>query len=333
MILIRTFGCLLLSLLAVSCAGYSPRRVKPVMGKDQWSSFDGKVMPWRSGDPVPGEKLKAVVITIHGLSGAASDFWMLEQDWPKRGVAVYGLQLRGQGNDPDVRLRGDIESSRTWKKDLRAFHDLVKERHPGTPVFWYAESLGTLIALHTYADYLSEGKPEKPLAGMILSSPVAGLRYRPTGVKECLIHAAVLIMPWYKVNLEKMAHVDDTKIRVTHDTTFAQQMAITPHYVPKLSLRLLGQIDEMIMESREAAEKVNLPVLVLGSPNDVIATEQQVQQLFDTLASKDKTLQWYRKSYHLLLHDVEREEVMANATSWVEQQTKKTKALRKVASP
>lgn len=331
--LIRTIGCLLLSLLAVSCAGYSPRRVKPVMWKNQWSSFDGKVMPWRSGNPVEDDHVNAVVITIHGLSGAASDFWMLEQGWPKRGIAVYGMQLRGQGNDPELRLRGDIESSRTWKKDLRAFHELVQERHPDTPVFWYAESLGTLIALHTYADYLSEGKRHLRPAGIILSSPVAGLRYRPTGIKECLVHTAVLTVPWFKVNLEKLAHVDDSKIRVTHDTTFAQQMAITPHYVPKLSLRLLGQIDEMIMESRKAAGKVDLPVLVLGSPNDVIATEEQVQQLFDVLASDDKTLHWYRRSYHLLLHDVEREEVLSHATRWVEQQISKTKALRKSSGP
>ncbi|CAN5780245.1 phospholipase YtpA [soil metagenome] len=303
------------------------------MGKDDWSSFDGKVMPWRSGNPVVDGKVKAVVITIHGLSGAASDFWMLEKDWPKRGIAVYGLQLRGQGNDPDLHLRGDIESSRTWKKDLRAFHDLVKARYPDTPVFWYAESLGTLIALHTYADYLAEGKPQNRPAGIVLSSPVAGLRYRPTGMKERLIHAAVLTVPWFKVNLEKLAHVDDTKIRVTHDTTFAQQMAITPHYVPKLSLRLLGQIDEMIVESRKAAGKMNLPVLVLGSPNDVVATEEQVRQLFDALGSKDKTLQWYRQSYHLLLHDVEREEVMTNATRWVEQETMKIKTLHSIPSP
>jgi alpha-beta hydrolase superfamily lysophospholipase len=300
------------------------------MGKNDWSSFDGKVMPWRSGNPVAKAKTKAVVITIHGLSGAASDFWMLEQDWPKLGIAVYGLQLRGQGNDPDLHLRGDIESSRTWKKDLRAFHDLVKEQYPDTPVFWYAESLGTLIALHTYADYLYGEKPGKQPAGIILSSPVAGLRYRPTGMKECLIHTAVLTVPWFKVNLEKLAHVDDTKIRVTHDTTFAQQMAITPHYVPKLSLRLLGQIDEMIMESRDVARKVDVPVLMLGSPNDVIATEEQVQQLYDTLASKDKTLEWYRQSYHLLLHDVEREKVMADVTGWVEQQIKDTKTLHKI---
>lgn len=303
------------------------------MWKNQWSSFDGKVMPWRSGNPVTKEKIKAVVITIHGLSGAASDFWMLEQDWPKRGMAVYGLQLRGQGNDPDLRLRGDIESSRTWKRDLRAFHLLVKERHPDTPVFWYAESLGTLIALHTIADYMQEERAGQQPAGIILSSPVAGLRYRPTGIKERLIHAAVLTVPWWRVNLEKMARVDDTKIRVTHETTFAEQMAITPHYVPKLTLRLLGQIDEMIMESRESAGKLNLPVLMLGSPNDVIASEAQVQQLFDTLASKDKTLQWYRQSYHLLLHDVERTEVMENATRWVEQQAKSTKALRKTVNP
>lgn len=316
----RTVACLALSLFAVSCAGYTLKRVKPVLGESHWSSFDGKEMPWRRGSPVKNEKLKAVVITIHGLSGAASDFWKLEQDWPKIGIAVYGLQLRGQGNDPVVKRRGDIPSSKVWGKDLLTFHRLVRDKYPDKPVFWYAESLGTLIALHSIAEFMQGDEQSMQPAGIILASPIAGLRYRPTGFREFVIHSAVLAVPWMKVSLKKLARVDDKKIRVTHDTTFEKQMQITPHYVPAFTLRLLGQIDEMIIRSKDAAKKIHVPVLMLGSPNDVIANEDQIQRLFDAIPSNDKTLHWYRQSYHLLLHDQQRTEVMQTATAWVEKQ-------------
>lgn len=294
--------------------------MKPVLGESHWSSFDGKEMPWRRGIPVKNEELKAVVITIHGLSGAASDFWMLEQDWPKLGIEVYGLELRGQGNDPAIKWRGDIASSKVWKKDLLAFHRLVRNKYPNKPVFWYAESLGTLVALHTVAEFMQGDEQGLQPAGIILASPIAGLRYRPTGFREFVIHSAVLAVPWMKVSLEKLARVDGKKIRLTHDTTFEQQMSITPHYVPAFTLRLLGQVDEMVMQSRDAAKKMRVPALMLGSPNDVIASEEQIQCLFDAIPSKDKTLHWYRQSYHLLLHDQQRSEVMQTATAWVEKQ-------------
>jgi len=57
---------------------------------------------------------------------------------------------------------------------------------------------------------------------------------------------------------------------------------------------------------------------VLASPNDVIASPEQIQKWYDLIGSSDKTLLWYKKSYHLLLHDVQREEVLHDATEWTE---------------
>jgi alpha-beta hydrolase superfamily lysophospholipase len=261
--------------------------------------------------------VRAVVITVHGLSGAAMDFWMLEDDWPPQGIAVYGLQLRGMGNDPDKRARGDIKSGAVWQKDLLTFHTLVRERHPGVPIFWYTESLGTLIALHTVSDFMGDKAADLRPAGVILSSPAAGLRLRPKGAKATALYALIAMMPWMKVNLEKLAGVNDKDIRVTHDTTYAAQMAVTSHFVSHFSLRLLGEIDKMMRGLPDAAARFHLPVIVLASPNDVIASEEQVADFFQQIASSDKTIRWYRKSYHLLLHDTERQEVLSDATEWV----------------
>lgn len=278
-------------------------------------------MPWSSGKPVEKGKVRAVVITVHGLSGAAMDFWMLEDGWPPKGIAVYGLQLRGMGNDPDKRARGDISSAEVWQKDLLTFHTLVRERHPGVPVFWYAESLGTLIALHTVTDLMPE-KARHP-AGLVFSSPAAGLRLRPKGGRATMLYAAIAMMPWMKVNLEKLGGVDDKNIRVTHDTTHGAQMAVTSHYVSHFSLRLLGEVDKMMRAVPDAAARLKVPVLVLASPNDVIASEEQVADFFGRIGSKDKTIRWFRKSYHLLLHDTQREEVLGDATRWVERRAGK----------
>jgi acylglycerol lipase len=300
-----------------SCAtAISKKPVKPTLGKDTWQSYDGKVMPW-SDKPAQGRRQpKAVVITVHGLSGAAMDFWMLEDEWPRRGMAVCGMQLRGQGNDPVKRDRGNISSAQVWQKDLVTFHQLVRERYPGVPVFWYSESLGTLIALHAITSHMPDSRewPE----GIIMSSPAAGLRLRPKGLRATMLYTAIATLPFFRVNLEKLGGVNDKDIRVTHDTTHGAQMAITSHYVSHFSLRLLGEIDTMMRTVPEAAPRVKVPVLMLASPNDVIASDEQIRMLFEILGSHDKTIHWYLESYHLLLHDKQRQQVLKDATEWVE---------------
>jgi acylglycerol lipase len=299
-----------------SCATAPSKPVKPSLGKDTWQSYDGKVMPY-NGKPVPGtKKPKAVVITVHGLSGAAMDFWMLEDDWPRRNMAVYGMQLRGQGNDPVKRDRGNIRRAEVWQQDLVTFHRLVQERYPGVPVFWYSESLGTLIALHALTDKMQD--PREWPAGIIMSSPAAGLRLRPKGLRANMLYTAIATMPFLRVNLEKLGGVNDKDIRVTHDTTHGAQMAVTSHYVSHFSLRLLGQVDDMMRSVPDAAPRVKVPVLMLASPNDVIASQEQIHAFFEILGSHDKTIHWYLESYHLLLHDKQREQVLKDATEWVE---------------
>lgn len=303
-----------------SCALAPSKPVKPSLGKDTWQSYDGKVMPYHD-KPVPGaKKPKAVVITVHGLSGAAMDFWMLEDDWPPRSIAVCGMQLRGQGNDPVKRDRGNIRSAEVWQQDLATFHRLVQERYPGVPVFWYSESLGTLIALHALTDKMPD--PREWPAGIIMSSPAAGLRLRPKGLRATMLYTAIATMPFFRVNLEKLGGVNDKDIRVTHDTTHGAQMAVTSHYVSHFSLRLLGQVDEMMRTLPDAAPRVRVPVLMLASPNDVIASREQIHAFFEILGSPDKTIHWYLESYHLLLHDTQRQQVLKDATEWVEARAK-----------
>ncbi|MEI6534380.1 MAG: alpha/beta fold hydrolase [Verrucomicrobiaceae bacterium] len=296
---------------------FSQKNIEPVLGKTSWRSFDGKEMPWLAREVPRGESLRAVVITVHGLSGAASDFWPLGEAWPPHGIAVYGMELRGQGNDPELKSRGDIVSAEQWQKDLLTFHQLVTQQHPGVPVFWYAESLGALVALHAVEDLMGDRGINRRPAGIVFSSPAAGLKMKPGFGKRFMIHAAMVLMPGKKVNLEKLAGVKDKDIRVTQGTTHEAQMAKTPHYVSEFTLRLLHEVQNMMDSSPQVLREMKVPALVLASPNDVIASPAQIQRFYDDMASGDKTIIWYEQSYHLLLHDVQRGKVLHDATEWM----------------
>lgn len=314
---------LLLCVVALcSCSSGRLMSVRPVLGNTEWTSTDGKKMPCQNW-PVPaGVAKRGVVIAVHGLSGAKSDFWYLGEVLPARGYEVYAYDLRGQGHDPVVSQRGDISSEKAWKRDLATFHGLVKRKHPRTPVFWYGESLGSLIALHTAADLLWDRHDPD---GIILATPAAGLRVAVGGFKRLLLETAAKLAPKTRFSLGELAGVDESKIQVTSETTHGGQMAVTEHHINAFSLRLLATIGGMIDKSKSAAHRVRMPVLFVASPRDVLSSADQIQSLFAEVRSRDKKLLWYTRSYHLLLHDVQREEVVNDVTRWLDRQVKALK--------
>jgi acylglycerol lipase len=304
--------CFVISM--TGCSTPRPSLAKPVMGAKEWSSYDGKIMPWTAWMPADGAKPRAVVIAIHGLSGAASDFWYLGERLSREGIAVYGYELRGQGNDPNADQRGDIQSAKQWRRDLETFHQLVRKRHPGKKVFWYGESLGSLIALHTAAARLSLS-PDPD--GVILASPIAGLRVAVSDFRKWLLLTASNLAPSQRYTLGELSGADESKIRVTSSTTHGGQMAVTSHHVTDFTLRLLGEMGRMMDRGPDAARNLTLPVLFLASPNDVISSPDQVQSLFSQIRAPKKELHWYSRSYHLLLHDVQRESVADDVLRWI----------------
>lgn len=298
----------------LQCAGTGtlPRPAPQSMDviSSRWGARDGKVMPFTLW-PEP-RRSKGVVICIHGLSGAASDFWPIGDRMPNEGLAVYGLQLRGQGNDPDMKKRGDIRSWKQWVEDLQDFTTLVKRRHRGQPVYWYGESLGALIAIQAAA----HGGPRTDPQGIILSSPVVELRenLRPGLLKNFALRAMLNFLPGQRIALETLGNAE---VQVTSHTTHRGQMQHTAHWVPAFTLRLFAEIEQLIKKAPEAATKVEVPVLVLYTPHDPLVSQEGVERFYNLLASPKKTREFFPKSYHLILHDTERARALEVVSNWL----------------
>jgi alpha-beta hydrolase superfamily lysophospholipase len=310
--------CGLSALLALccltACSSLRPSAARPELRAKDWVSYDGKVMPYTTWKAAAGNP-RAVVIAVHGLSGAASDFWLLGDRLAKAGSVVYAYELRGQGHDPVVAARGDIKRASEWLRDLEVFHLLVRRRHPGVPIVWYGESLGSLVCLHTAANRLNDRRDP---AGIVLASPAAGLRMTVSDFQRWMIETTAALAPKARVSLGELAGVDEKQIQVTNETTHGAQMQVTEHHIKEFTIRLLVEIGRMIDENPAAAKRLRMPVLFLATPNDVLASADQVQGLFAQVRSPSKKLLWYTRSYHLLLHDVQREEVVRDLMRWLD---------------
>lgn len=315
--MIRThhlYYLLVLTLIA-SCKSITNLPSGPALHPQDWTSYDGKSMPCQSWLPGADTRMRGIVIAVHGLSGASSDFWFIGDTLPRRGYAVYAYDLRGQGHDPVVSERGDIRSANQWLRDLETFHLLVRAKHPGMPVFWYGESLGSLICMHTAATRLSDRRDPD---GIVLASPVAGLKTAVSGFRRRLLQTAAVLTPRSRYSLGDLAGIDENKLQVTSTTTHGGQMAVTGHHISSFSLRLLSEIGRLLDGNSSAARSLRMPVLFLATPNDILSSPDQVQTLFSQIRAPNKRLLWYTRSYHLLLHDAQRAEVSHDLFKWLE---------------
>jgi acylglycerol lipase len=305
----------LLPLVLCHCA--APRPARPIPRMDlpltSWTARDGKEMPCKEWPGAP-RRPHAVVICVHGLSGAASDFWPVGESFPAKGYAIYAMQLRGQGNDPDLQKRGDISSSRQWRHDLLDFTALVRQRHPGVPVYWFGESLGALIVVDSLAS-LPSG--HELVAGMILTTPVVELRgsLKPGFWKSVGLRSLILFQPRRRLSLEDLGN---SEVQVTSTTTHRGQMEHTGHYVKDFTLRLFGQIGKLIRRSGTAASRIHVPALVLYTPNDVLTSREGVEAFFAELNSSDKSKVFFPDSYHLILHDKDRSAALQAIAQWLD---------------
>ncbi len=327
-VLLIRFGTALIaitSLLLCHCATHRFTAKPPAMDPSltSWTTRDGKTLPCKHWPESP-KPAGAVLICIHGLSGAASDFWPVGESFPAKSFAVYGMQLRGQGHDPDRKNRGDIRSARQWREDLLDFTALVQRRHPEVPVYWFGESLGALITIDATAS-LPEG--QKTVSGIILTSPVVALRdnLRPAFGKNLILRTLLRLWPAKRISLEAMGN---SEVQVTSTTTHRGQMEQTEHYVKNFTVRLFGEVEKLIRQSAAAARRITVPVLVFYTPNDALTPHEGVERFFASVASGDKTSVFFPESYHLILHDRDREEALQRLSAWLALRPRHTQGIR-----
>ncbi|MDB4793417.1 lysophospholipase [Methylacidiphilales bacterium] len=283
----------------------------------EWQAPDGETFPYSfwSADLPEGQRPTAAVVAVHGLSGAALDFEPLGSHLARHRIATFAPELRGQGNDPILSRRGDLERIDDWLRDLSAFFLLVRSRYPDTPIFYYGESMGAALLTRFLAQALELEQP----TGLILASPVVALQNRPSWWQEQFFRFFIWARPTHRVDVRKYTkrNRDEPSKWVTRDEAHRRWYETASHRILRFTVRFFKCLRDLIEGCSEAAPKIRIPALVIYAANDVFIAPKLVEQFFERLGSQDKELRLFPESYHLLLHDDDKAEVLACIESWL----------------
>jgi len=269
----------------------------------QFAAADGLVLTrqvWRpEGEPA------AVLAVVHGYGEHGGRYRGLAGDMTARGYAVHVYDLRGHGRSGG--RRGHLGRFSDYLDDTARFLDAVREDQPGRPLYLLGHSLGGLIA----ASYV-EARPADALAGLILSSPFLRLGMPVPPLKLSAARLLSLVAP--AVNIGNS--LDPAGL--SHDRDIVRDYGTDPlnHHVA--TARWAAEVVAAQGAALSAAGRIRLPLLLLYGDADVVADPAASRELFERVASEDKTEHGYAGFYHEIFNETGRATVFADLVAWVE---------------
>ena len=251
---------------------------------------------------LPASAPRAVLVICHGVNSHGGQYLWAGEQFSSRGLATYALDLRGRGKSEGERFY--VEHVDDYAADVANTVALAKSRHPGLPVFLLGHSAGGV----TSCIYVLDNQVE--LTGFICESfafqvPAPG--FALTAIKA-LSHVAPRL-PVLKLKNEDFSRDPKAVEALNNDPLIAHEIQ------PAITVAALVRADERL---HDEFPRITLPVLIMHGTSDNATVCKGSQFFFDTVGSKDKTLELYDGHYHDLLNDLGKESVLADIAAWID---------------
>lgn len=254
---------------------------------------------------LPAERPRAAVVLIHGLIEHSGCHAGMALELVRKGFSVHAMDLRGHGRSEGPRC--DVRSFDQYLLDLDIFFQRVSHETVGRPLFLLGNSMGSLIAA------LWAILRHPPLSGLVLCGPLLALA---GGLYPRLRHLATLaaaVAPGLRAT------------RIPFDWLARQPQAVDRFrndvlvFHGRFTVRMAAEIlRAMKMVSAQAAS-LNVPLLILHGGQDRICEPAGSRALFQKAGCADKTFHLYEGFYHEVFDEPERNRVLADLTSWLDQ--------------
>ena len=125
-----------------------------------------------------------------------------------------------------------------------------------------------------------------------------------------------MLLPRRNISLDRLSGEDE--VRVIRDVVHQDQVQTNSYHVSAFTLRLLYTLGTMIESLPAQATQVKLPVLLLHGGHDIFSHPDDVEAFSKCFPPGARVKRhFYPESYHLLFYDHNREQVLADITSWI----------------
>ncbi|MBA4366887.1 MAG: alpha/beta hydrolase [Desulfobacterium sp.] len=288
---------------------------------------------WESGTSAP----KAVVQISHGMAEHAARYELFAEKLTGSGYVVYANDHRGHGKTAgSLDNVGFFAENNGWLRvveDLNEITLIVKESHPGLPVFMFGHSMGSFL-LRTYM-FLYGNRINGAIISGTAGSPgvlgdigllIANLEIKRKGLrgKSTLLHQ--LSFGGYskafkptRTDFDWLSR-DHAEVDKYIDDPFCGTVFTAGFYRDLLwGLKTIHKKENINMIPK------NLPILILSGDKDPVGKNgkgvSQVYQSLKKAGAKDIQLSLYPDGRHEMLNETNRHEVYRDVILWLDHHT------------
>ena len=254
---------------------------------------------------LPEGPVKAVLLVVHGLAEHCGRYTNLVNHFVPLGYAVYGFDLPGHGKSHGKRVY--VNRFEDYTQNLGIFLDHVRTLHRKAPLFLVGHSMGSLVSA------LFLARRQGDFAGAVLSG--CGVVKIPDNISPFTILAGKI----FSVLMPKLGLTGLDANGVSRDPSVVNAYVEDPLvYTGKITARLAAEILGAMGRVPREAGRITLPVLLIQGGADRLVDPAGARMLFETVRSSDKTLKIYDGLYHEIFNEPEREKVLGDMETWLE---------------
>jgi acylglycerol lipase len=262
---------------------------------------------WTPADP------RAVVVIAHGAGEHSGRYEHVARRLVDAGYAVYALDHRGHGRSAGRRALVDRMDQAI--ADVRTLVGRAASENPGRPLFLLGHSMGGTISIAFAARHQDE------LAGLALSGPVAVLEAASPALR-----VVASVLSTLTPNLGVFG-VDPSL--VSRDPEVVRAYREDPLvFHGKLPARTVAELAAAVGRFPAEVPQIRLPLLVMHGTKDALAPVAGATMVHERAASTDKTLRLYEGLYHEILNEPERQTVLGDLLSWLDDRSASSPASR-----
>lgn len=280
----------LLALLAAACAGGPP------------PSVDGLTRPatvWR-----PPEAPRAVIVALHGFNDHRTAFDEFAAWAAGRGILVEAYDQRGFGENAD---RGYWAGTDAMVDDLRAAIARQRADHPGVPLYLLGESMGAAVIAVAMA------RPDAPpVEGIVMTAPATWGGDAMNPFYRATLWTARQLAPGLTLSGRGLGRMASDNIPMLRG------LGADPLVIKETRIDALAGLVDLMGEARAAGPRLPGPILVVIGANDDIEPPDVQLDFTARLTAQPCTLVWRTDGWHLLLRDLEREQVWQDIADWID---------------
>jgi len=249
----------------------------------------------------PGEKIRAVIIMVHGLGEHIQRYGRWADLFKESGIGFAGVDLPGHGRSPGS--RGDIRNYDIVREMIDILINSTRQTFPGIPVYLYGHSLGGGIVL----EYLIRRNPR--IAGAIVTSPWLRLSFEPPRFKLFLASVMKNILPGLQqpsgLNVDHISH-DQEVVRQYHDD---------PLVHGKISVSLFTNAMSAARFALDHSSELKIRTLLIHGSDDLITSPAGSKEF--AANSPKAELKIFDNGYHELHNEPFRHEVFQYILDWI----------------